>query len=108
MSKDRMTYDQAVRLQFGLISKRKSQLADYAINTQAANLAVLRKLGPSFLTPENQAWLEDFISELGRAEFITQLDPLSQASMIISQQDAPEKEQKIIDTPLDNIKYDGE
>jgi len=100
---DRKTYDEATRLQFGLVSKKDGDLADYAINMQAANLAVLQKIGTSYLTPENQKWLEDFVTNLGRAQFIQSLDPLSQASMYLAQQKAPTKTKKRQKTELDKL-----
>jgi hypothetical protein len=100
---DRKTYDEATRLQFGLISKRDDSLADFAINAQAANLAILQTIGVTYLTKENQTWLEDYIKNLGRAQYVSQLDALSQASIFLSQQNAPDKTQKTQKTPLDNL-----
>ena len=100
---DRKTYDEATRLQFGLVSKRDRELADSAINTQAASLSTLKSLGASFLTPKNLESQTEYVRNLGRAQYVSQLDPLSQASIFLVQQKAPDKKQKTKKTPLDDL-----
>lgn len=100
---DRKTYDEATRLTFGLVGKRDNALGAFVLNTQAQNIAKLQSIGDGFLTQENNEWLQAYLTNVGRAQYLSILDPLSQAALLLATEKAPEPTKNIQPTPLDDL-----
>jgi len=78
-----LDYKQLLRLVASIVAKTDKSVREYAVNLQAENLVNAKFFLRGFLSEENYDFLLKYIKELGKAQFIAQLDALSQLVMKI-------------------------
>jgi len=78
---DEVDYKQLVRLLARQIANNDVKLSEYAFNTNAKNIVNIDFFINGYLSKENAEFLRSYLIELGKAEFMQNVDLLSQMLM---------------------------